>query len=197
MSNSNYFHNMYQTTQEPLSHYKIYKERVGPWIKELGGDLIVLILILFTINILWRLFKRLSGIFGTFDAWLASIRERKDRAILLTRTQLEYVDKYEQRLEAERKVNQLLHDRLVKFQQLRADALRALDRDLMQNLNSLESSDLPDDLKEKRKQDFMNTYNSLNDHINKEFFELDEGEFASFFKQFNSTSFDTNKGEDS
>lgn len=173
------------TSQEPLSHYKIYKEKVGPWIKEIGSDLLLLILFLFLLNILWRMFKRLSGIFGTFDSWLASIRERKDRSIVLTRTQLEYVDKYEQRLEAERKVNELLHSRLVKFQQMRADALKALDKDLLLNLKNLDESKLPDEIKENRKKNMVDTYNSLNENVNKEFFELDEKEFSSFFNQLN------------
>ena len=173
------------TTQEPLSNYKIYKEKVGPWIKEVGSDLIILILVIFLLNLIWRMFKRLSGIFDTFDSWLASIRERKDRSIVLTRTQLEYVDKYEQRLEAERKVNELLHNRLVTFQKMRADALKALDKDLLSNLSKLDEIKLTDEIKKNRKKNILDTYNSLNKNINKEFFELDEKEFSTFFDQIN------------
>ena len=179
------------TTQEPLSHYKIYKEKVGPWIKEVGSDLILLILVIFLLNLIWRMFKRLSGIFDTFDSWLASIRERKDRSIVLTRTQLEYVDKYEQRLEAERKVNELLHNRLVTFQKMRADALKSLDKDLLSNLSKLDESKLTDEIKKNRKKNILDTYNSLNKNINKEFFELDEKEFSTFFDQINQKVLDS------
>ncbi len=69
--------------------------------------------------------------------------------------------------------------------------LKALDKELLSNLNELDESELADEIKENRKKNILDTYNSLNKNINKEFFELNEKEFSTFFDQINKKESDS------
>jgi len=173
--------NVYQS-EKALTTYENYKNIIAPWIKEVGMDIIMVFIAIFFLNLLWRLFKRMSSIFKTFDAWLGSVKERKERSIILARTSLEFQDKFKQRLEAEKKINEQLHERLVKFQELRAKALEDLDNELVKAINKLEQNNLPQNIRKLRQENIIKNYKSLSNKMNKEFYELDENEFNTFFE---------------
>lgn len=173
--------NVYQS-EKALTTYENYKNIIAPWIKEVGMDIIMVFIAIFFLNLLWRLFKRMSSIFKTFDAWLGSVKERKERSIILARTSLEFQDKFKQRLEAEKKINEQLHERLVKFQELRAKALEDLDNELVKAINKLEQNNLPQNIRKLRQENIIKNYKSLSNKMNKDFYELDENEFNTFFE---------------
>lgn len=173
--------NVYQS-EKALTTYENYKNIIAPWIKEVGMDIIMVFIAIFFLNLLWRLFKRMSSIFQTFDAWLGSVKERKERSIILARTSLEFQDKFKQRLEAEKKINEQLHERLVEFQKLRAKALEDLDNELVKAINKLEQNNLPQNIRKLRQENIIKNYKSLSNKMNKDFYELDENEFNTFFE---------------